>query len=191
MYKIKPTLIDSYRVYKYEIFEKSLEDILKQIRGEYEPKEAMQLGTEIHRYFETGTADLMPEELQQLEGISAQIQPGINEVSILHTIEGITFDIRVDRLSGLLLHEFKTGSHFHGVDFYDSSIQWKVYLLATGAEEMVYHIITYNSVRPYKFKYHTPFSFYPYKNMEKEVMELAYEFIDFCRNHNVENYIRI
>jgi hypothetical protein len=198
LYRIKPTLIDSYRVYKLEIFEKSLEDILKQIKGIYQPNEAMAFGTEVHRFLETYPQkepmifeNLKPEEITQLVKIASQIPDGTNEIEIMHTIEDIIFDIRVDRISGKELHEFKTGTRFHGVDFYDNSLQWKVYLLATGGIKMTYHIITYSSKRPYDLKYHTPFYFYPYANMEAEIMEYAREFIDFCKIHNVEDYIKV
>jgi hypothetical protein len=191
MYKIKPSVLDSYRIYKYEIFEKSLDDILKTIKGEYEPSSEMNLGSEIHKFFETGEADLMPEEIAQLQVFDATIPKGINELKFQQEIDGILFSVVIDRIRGNEVIEFKTGSSFHGVEFYNDSVQWKIYLLCSECDKATYYNITYNKVRPYQFKLHYPFSFYRYKTMQDEIIQLSHEFIEFCKLHDVENYILV
>lgn len=190
MYKIKPSLLDSYRIFKLEIFDKSLEDMIKQIKGEDEPSDAMSFGSEVHKYFELGECDLQPEEINQLQIISSKIPQGINELKFRQEYNGILFSVVIDRIAGNEVHEFKTSKSFKGVDFYSESLQWQIYSMLTNCDKFTYHVLTYNDVRPYKIKYHEPFSFYPYVGMTKNIFDWVYEFIDFCEYHNLIEYIK-
>lgn len=191
MYKIKPTVLDSYRIYKDEIFDKSFDDLVKSIKGEVEQNESMLIGSEVHKYFETGKANLMEEELNQLKEISALLPLGSNEVKFQEETNGYLFSVVIDRMGGLVAHDFKVTKRFYGVDFYENSLQWKIYLLVSGCKKFTYHIIKRNDVRPYNFQYLEPFSFYPYPNMESEIMEYCNEFVEFCKENNLEEYILI
>lgn len=189
MYKIKPSILESYRIFKLEIFEKSLEDFIKGVKGERERSPEMDFGSKVHKYLEDFTEfDFMPEELEQLSEIKSQMPLGVAEVKSNYNLNGVNFSFVIDLLSGIEVHEYKIGN-FWGVDSYDNSLQWKIYLLATGAKSATYHIISYNDVRPYKFKYHKPFTFYPYPEMESDVMFYVNDFIEFCKIHGLESYI--
>lgn len=182
-------MLESYRIFKLEIFEKSLEDFIKEVKGEREPSPEMDFGSKVHKYLENfDESDFMPEELVQLAEIKNSLPLGVAEVKANINIDNVNFSFVIDLLSGNEVHEYKTGD-FRGVDYYDSSLQWKIYLLVTEAKSATYHIISRNDTRPYKFKYHKPFKFYPYAGMKEDVMFYVNDFIEFCKIHKLESYI--
>ena len=185
MLKIKPSQLDSYRIFKLEIYDKSVEDMLKDIRGEFEPSPAMEFGSQVHKFLETGKADLDEYELSQLRTFDELIPKGINELKFQEEVNGYLFSVVIDRIVGKEGIEFKTSKQFHGVDFYNNSLQWKIYSMLAGFDKFTYHIFTYNDVRPYTIRYHSPFSFYSYKNMDREIFQWVDEFVDFCKLHKI------
>ena len=194
MWRLSPSKLDSYLAFKYDKYGTSLEDYLQQIRGVFEPTEAMKRGTAIHKVLEDPMTkdifDLLPEELEQIKEIGSMIPKGIvNEMFVGYTMEDIRYNMFVDRIVGRQVHDFKTGHRYSGVEAYDGSMQWRLYLLGTGCTEFIYHVITYGETFPATFTYHNPFSFYPYKGMEREVLQVSRDFIEFCIHHHVEGFI--
>lgn len=205
MYKISPSTLESYRVFKLDLYDESLESFINKIKGEFKPTPQMAFGKTVHRYLEdpqlisivpdnyTENMDglLMISEVNQLEQIALSLPQGVNEMYHSEVIDGIKFNMVFDRIIGKEIREVKISSRFNGVDYYESSVQWKLYLLGSGCNKITYDIITHTEARPVKFKYIKPFSFIPYQNMQKDVIELANEFIDFCRYYNLVEKITV
>ena len=191
MYKVSPSMLESFRVFKNEIYDTTVEQMIATIKGEFKTTPQMQFGTEVHKFFEDmSTSNLMLEELEQLAEIALLIPQGVNEVYQSIELHGVRFNMIFDRMIGKELREFKVGSRFSGVDYFENSVQWKLYLLGSGCDKITYDVITHTEARPVKFKYIQPFSFYPYTGMEDDVMDLVHEFIEFCVHHKVDNYIQ-
>lgn len=189
--KIKPSQLDNYRIFKLEIYEKSVEDMLKDIRGEREPSQAMEFGSQVHKFFETGNANLEESEILQLRTFDEQIPKGINELKFQEEVNGFLFSVVIDRVVGRTGIEFKTSKQFSSIEFYNNSLQWKIYTMLAGFDKFTYYVFTHNDVRPYKIKCFDPFTFYPYPTMQKEIFQWVDEFVDFCKIHNVEKYITV
>lgn len=194
MYKISPSTLESYRIFKYDLYGKSERQFIEELTSPFVETEAMRYGKLIHKYLESpkdAASEFVDEEREQLDAIRALIPAGVSEVYTRWEHRGIRFNMQIDKLVGTQVHEFKTGKQFHGVDHYDASLQWKLYLLGTGAQSATYHCITYGETRPAKFKYNTPFTFFPYAGMDSEVVQYAEEFIEFCKHHGIAHIIEV
>jgi hypothetical protein len=195
MWLIHPSRLESYRAFKYDLYGTSTEDFLNQVKGVFVPSQAMKVGTAIHRILENPygeyALDFEESEVEQLKEISLQIPQGVSELYVKLVIGDIQFNMSIDRMVGKQVHEIKTGKQFHGVESYESSVQWKLYVLGTGAQSATYHCITYGEKKPVTFKYHHPFTFYPYRGMQKELLDLTNDFIEFYKYHKVESFIQV
>jgi hypothetical protein len=199
MYKIKPSLLESWRILKDEIFEKDVTDFIKQIKGEFKPTKKMEMGTLIHSYLddettemetESGILSLQDKEIDQLYEIKKKIGFWFSEVPNRFNISSdILISCIIDKLFCNKGAEIKTGIRFRGVDFYDKSLQWKCYSMGFNLDEFTYyHISILGTNRPYNFILNQC-TFYPYKEMERDVISESYHFIDWCKLNNLEKYI--
>lgn len=205
MYKISPSILESFRVFKLEIYDTSVEDMINQIAGEFKPTPSMAFGTAVHQFLanpETvrviqGNNPNIPqdflykEEVDQLKEIAKTIPQGINEIFHSITLNGVRYNMYIDRMVGNFIREIKTASSFYGIDGYEASVQWKIYALATGAKRVYYDVIIKSTNRPYKLKRIDPFYFEPYQGMQEEIEYLTQNFIDFCKFYNIEEHIKI
>lgn len=192
MYKISPSMLESFRAFKLDLYDTSLEDFIKQVKGEFKATPQMSFGKEIHKFFEDGSPGTLEQpEIDQLTAIANVIPDGINEMFHSQILNGIKFNMVFDRIIGREIHELKITGRFQGIDYYEASVQWKLYLLGSGCDKITYHIITHTEARPCKFNYIKPFSFIPYKGMLNDVSELAADFIDFCKYYQIDSYITV
>lgn len=180
-----------------DVFEKEPADLIAKIKGEYKPTAAMSIGTLIHAFLEKGTIELKtPEGLislsedQQLQLMNINFTIG-NYISEVRFTYNLTSDIVVsgiiDKILGVLGAEVKTGARFYGVDFYDKSLQWKLYCEALGLQKF-----TYFHIQVTEKNYHlSEMSFYPYKGMRDELISEANSFIKWCKLNNLDKYIEI
>jgi len=191
MYKIKPSLLDDFGVYKSGKFEKPLEDVINKIKGVFIPTKQMAIGKIIHKYLETGKdAELEKEEIVQLSPLRNFNITCMNEVRFKSQLTNdIVISGVLDSLKGFMGIEYKTGARFWGVDLYESSVQWKLYCHALSLKQFNYiHIQIGGTKHPYYFTIRE-FSFYPYREMRNDIINLANEFIEFCILNNLESYI--
>jgi len=195
MYKVTPSLLDKFRTTRAGLFDKPIEELISYIKGEFIPSPEMEFGTSIHRYFETGNEALLHEkEIEQLRPFykihSSFPKEIANKIELL---PGIIVSSKADELIGHILHEFKTGQRFWGVNMYDSSIQWKVYCLLFESPKIVYHHFAYYKPIYQKwanFSYRR-FSFYAYVSMERDIKDIIDDFIEFVKVQGLEKYITI
>jgi hypothetical protein len=155
MYKIHPSLLEDFRIMRAEIFEKQVADFIARVKGEFIPSRAMEIGTLIHQFLESGVTQLgeiklMDEEIRQLDFIKDEIGYWISEVPFtLKLTDEILISGRVDKVCGINGAEIKTGSRFWGVDFYENSIQWRCYCLGLDLKRFTYfHIAITGTAQP-------------------------------------------
>jgi len=98
--------------------------------------------------------------------------------------------MRIDMIHGNVIEDIKVSGRFWGVDFYEQSVQWKMYLMAMDSPIFRYHIFQKRGKkRPIKFNYHN-FELFRYAGMEQEVYTLAKELIQFCETEGISNSIK-
>lgn len=195
MYKIKPSLLESYRLIRDGEFEKDINEFHDQIKGIFKPTDKMQFGTLVHHYLETGNPEkgelkLFDKEVEQLHELRNESKAFMNEVRFTFNLDCFLVSCAIDRVSGLMGEEIKTGSRYYGVDFYENSVQWKLYCMGLNLHIFKYTHIQYNSVRPYNFNINRP-EFFPYPGMYGEVLMLCHNFLEYCRLNELEKYIKI
>lgn len=192
MFKVSPTLLDKFLNHQLDRFNKPIEDLIAYIKGEYLPTRQMNFGTLVHEYIETGEADMLPEEKEQLRPFYEMMSPYPKELYYRKEVfPGIFIASKVDQLAGNIIHEFKTGERFWGVDLFDGSVQWKIYCLLFESPEVIYHHFKYSKrsdKSPAVFDY-SRFNFYAYAGMDKYIRGVIDDFLQFCELHNLLEFI--
>lgn len=190
-YRLSPSKIDGFRLFAEGRFNKTKEQYIEELTQGVKETPAMQFGTAVHDFIETGkTSDLMPEEVAYLTPFRHQWEDKTKE-------EWIEFDLfpgcgilgRVDMIDGVMVEDLKVSGRFWGVDFYEKSVQWKIYLMGLSLPMFRYHIFQKRGTkRPHKFYYHS-FDLYAYTGMDKEVIRWAERMIQFCEWNGIEKHI--
>jgi len=194
MYKVSPSLLDSYRsVLGLTQFEKSPDELIEQIKGVKFTSHAMQFGTDVHEFIEKGESDkLFEEEKQQLIDFSNIFKFAVKEYKVRSQLtDEITLSLIADALTGNIGHEFKTSKNWYGPDYYTDSYQPRIYAHVYDLDCVVFHHFQYTSLekRPVTFKYRS-FMFYPYEGMDQDIINLAESFISWCISVGVDNYLK-
>jgi len=192
MYRLSPSKIDNFRIYKDEVFDMSKEQLIERLSGVQERTEAMILGSDVHKFIETGNvAGLMTDEIEYLLPYREKwIDKAKEEWATLDLFEGAYSLMRIDMIHGNVIEDIKVSGRFWGVDFYEQSVQWKMYLMAMDSPIFRYHIFQKRGKkRPIKFNYHN-FELFRYTGMEQEVYTLAKELIQFCETEGISNSIK-
>jgi hypothetical protein len=194
MYKVSPSLIDKFLSIRAGLFDKPVDELIAYIKGEGVTSKQMSFGTEVHKFIETGNAELFDIEKEQLQPFYEMYKSFPKEIRTrVELFPGITMSLVADQLVGNVVHEFKTGDRFWGVDMYDRSIQWKIYCQVFEAPKVVYHHFQYNKSQPDKpaiFSYCT-FSFFAYPKMKEDIKYSVDDFINFVIINGLEKYITI
>lgn len=101
---------------------------------------------------------------------------------------------KCDWLFGSRVHELKTTTHAVDVEFYAKSLQWRCYLYALKADSVEYHVYPYSPPNK-KRKVHIikdpieDMVFYPYDNMEQDLREWFFKYVDFADRQGLSEYI--
>ena len=154
MYRLSPTLLDSYRLYCEQDW-MSLPDIEARIRREpMLPTPAMGLGKAFHEIAEGVRTifgdwyltDEMRFDRKSADQAIALIPPGVSEVPCARimdsTIYGpVQLSGRVDRLVGLTPWEIKTKTEILDPERYADSLQWLAYAWMLGVREVQYLLV--------------------------------------------------
>lgn len=192
MYRLSPSKIDNFRIYKDEVFDMSKEQLIERLTGVQERSEAMIFGSDVHEFIETGNvAGLMTEEIEYLLPYREKwIDKAKEEWATIDLFEGAYSLMRIDMINGNEIEDIKVSGRFWGVDFYENSVQWKMYLMAMDANVFRYHIFQKRGKnRPHEFNYHA-FELFRYKGMEDDVYKLARGLIHFCEIEGITEFIK-
>ena len=192
MYRISPSKIDNFRIYKDEVFDMSKEQLIERLTGVQERTEAMIFGSDVHEFIETGNvAGLMTEEINYLLPFREEwIDKAKEEWATIDLFDGAHSLMRIDMINGNEIEDIKVSGRFWGVDFYEQSVQWKMYLMAMDTNIFRYHIFQKRGKnRPHEFNYHN-FELFRYKGMEDEVYKLAKGLIHFCEIEGITEFIK-
>ena len=194
MFKVTPSALESFRNYRLGTYDQTLESLIMDLTGMRVPTPEMIFGRRVHEFIETGKGEFDPVEARQLEEIRKDLTFGFNEIPLIVPFNTGTQEVyirfRVDGLTGQVVHEIKTTANFKGVDYYEASYQWRVYLVATGAKMVFYHVIKYGTSVP-RYFHRESFNFFTYPEMEKDVGLLIDDFIRFCLEHNLESVLTV
>lgn len=154
MYRLSPTLLDSFRLYCQTDW-KSLQDVEAQLRREpMVPTPAMRLGTAFHAIAD-GTAIRLDDgyqyedflfDRQTVDAALSHIPAGgVEEVRcqrILETAYGpVTLSGRIDRLVGLTPWEIKTKTERLDPEWYAEGLQWLSYGWIVRAPSVCYLLV--------------------------------------------------
>ena len=192
MYRLSPSKIDSFKTYKDEVFNMSKDQLIERLVGKQETTEAMQIGFDVHEFIEKGSVGgLYTEEIEYLLPFREEwIDKVKEEWATLNLFDGAYSLMRIDMMHGNVIEDIKVSGRFWGVDFYEKSVQWKMYLMAMEAPIFRYHIFQKRgSKRPLSFHYHN-FELFRYKGMEYDVYKLAKELIQFCEMEGITECIK-
>jgi hypothetical protein len=114
--------------------------------------------------------------------ISTKLQLSINGYNV-------TMSMRIDSMHGLDVHEIKTTDRTPTRDKYEDSIQWRCYALAIDANNVVYDIFKYDNAKPRNIDQYV-FTYNPYPTMEQDIVKRLKQFILFCENEGLMEFIK-
>lgn len=148
MIRLSVTDLDSY-LYWRDDEDMDFEELLKRLRGESEPTDAMMAGRAFHKLFELAEygqelGSPLVDGWQFVFAIEREIAlPTIRELKAeieLHTPSGpVTLVGKVDSLHGKIVHDYKLTERFD-IERYADSYQWRAYLSMFGASQFVYDV---------------------------------------------------
>lgn len=205
MIRISPSLLQKWDDVKKGAFNTSLESLQDYILGVFTPSAAMRRGTAYHKLLEEGgdpfrmhfkdTVEYWITVDGEVFKFSEQAaQPALNLREVFsagaHEVwgkwetrvegEDIICWMRIDLVSGLDIHEFKTSSRPKKYVDYLESYQWKMYLLGfPDALRVNYHIFTLDTNNT-RCDY-SRFEFEPYAGMEVDVLSSMGELVAYLK----------
>jgi hypothetical protein len=215
---VSPSKLEVYRRYmnaewKGAITLEKLVDYIKGVKV-WTPK--MNFGTAYHKLLEDGPdkyldystgkyivhTEQMPERVtfteQQVEPViyfREKYPRMVYETQHLFRVDlfgwEVVLSMIIDGLNGLEVHEQKTVDGDFNFTNYARSLQWKIYLMATGGNFVQYNVFEYKggkSIDETMVKYKN-FKLYPYAGMEGDVTNYIWGFLKFCDNHGLTEYL--
>lgn len=216
---ISPSKLETFRKYLAQEYQGFItrEKVVEAIRGETKWTPQANFGSGFHYLIEHGPEqffdkttglykvqdDQMPEpvfyterEVQHVRVFKAAYPNMKFEAwhSLDLEVDGVPvkMPMRIDGLNGLEIHEQKTSGKPASVDFYERSLQWKIYLQATGANLVQYNTWYYckpnKSDRDHTIEY-MGFQFCPYEGMESDIRLHIQMYLDFVRRNGLEEFV--
>lgn len=206
-------------------FEITAQDTIDALLGVKKFKFAFDFGNSVHDFIErkyTGEgADqgiLYPKEQRQLEALCDEHLGYLQDATFeewhtWHPREDVMFNMRLDILYGSRIEELKTSSKPKTIKDYIDSMQWRIYMLATGARLIKYNVFSYSKKKDilsqwnfkqrlvyggeiddvrvgqkiravYPMRYHA-FNIIAYEGMKDDVMRLIDDLIYFCKDEGI------
>jgi len=215
---ISPSILETYRKYYTEEYNGFLteESVITAVKRETEWSDTMEFGAAFHEIIEFGhekyynsVSGLYHIQKKGKEGEVvlpySAIEPAVifrknhpsmvyeTPVSFTVCLNGfeVRFKMRIDGIEGNVIHEQKTGKRFSGYEFFEKSLQWKLYILATGANQAQYNIFTWKQLsgKPIQVKYEEPIKLSRYVGIEGDVQDWLDRFLTFCKEKDIIQYI--
>jgi hypothetical protein len=219
MLALSPTKLELFRKYitgeMNEYFTEQM--VIDSIKGVRRTSFKANLGTAIHLILEKGydkfynpATDVFTvrikdsdtpfvftkEELKTVIAYIDKKQPSVNEVPVHKVVkvgsQQVLLRMKIDEMSGVSATDHKTSERPLKVSYFENSLQWKIYVLATQARIFYYnyfqYIINQESGKLMSIN-HTKFSLYPYEDMESDVKNWIEHFIHFCELNGLIDFI--
>jgi hypothetical protein len=192
------TDLDAFRRYR-EMEEMTLAELLRQLRREDPPNEAMLAGTALHSILETSAGDDLVSV--QRNGFSFRFNVDA-EISLApirelsgrqdYVIDGETVTLRgrVDEMDGITITDHKLTKNFDAQRYADR-YQWRCYLSIFGASRFVYNLFIGEKAGESDagiewdvYDFHT-LTFYRYPELESDVIRELGRYVEFANHHLV------
>jgi hypothetical protein len=180
MLRISVSDLDSYRYWK-GAEDQDLEVLLGRLRGDEPPSPQMAAGQAFHKLMEEAKeGEILGRDVDGWKirfSLDIDIElalPPIRELKTecpLETPSGrILLVGKVDAMDGLTVRDYKLTERFDAERYVDS-LQWRAYLMMFGGNRFIYDVFQagYADDLVTIYDYHA-LSFYPYPNMEKDVL---------------------
>ena len=120
----------------------------------------------------------------------------VNEVPVKKVVDTgshqVSIRMKIDEMSGNSVTDHKTSDKPFKVNYFENSLQWKIYCFSTEASIFYYNFFQYsfdeNNGHKMNIK-HTRFNLYPYNNMDVEIYGWINHFVHFCELNGLMNFI--
>lgn len=176
-----------------------LDKLLRQLRREEPPTEAMQAGTALHSILEHAVAGEMPDAecggfRFDFEADGELSLPAIREMkeTRLYKIDGVRVTLvgKVDAICGKRIEDHKFTMRYDPERFL-SSLQWRVYLEVFDADTFVWNVFEARErgERHYAITALHRLTMHRYPGMDRDVEAALRQFLDFARIHLPERLI--
>lgn len=183
--------IDSLRYYQANET-MPIEELLKRLRREQGPTEAMAAGTALHSILE----DADECELTMIErdgftfsfNIDDEVElPDIRELKAEAKLGDVTLVGKVDAIEGLTVYDHKLTDRYDPERFMDA-MQWRCYLSIFGCDKFVYNVFEGRQDRNgiYQINSFHKLPLYRYPSMEDDVRKAVADFRSFAAEHMPE-----
>lgn len=198
MIRLRVSMLDQWANYaepKVEEWAVSTEDFIRQLKRESEPNDAMLAGTAFHSVLERARAGDVLEDSVEVDGFTFHFDcdaelhlPAERESEtperIFHTPSGpVSLQGRTDGRDGSTVYDHKLTGRFDA-ERYGDSMQWRAYLLLTGARRFRYYCYE-QKTQGRDVTIHTvhPLDFWRYPEMEADVSKRVSELAEFVVRH--------
>ncbi len=103
----------------------------------------------------------------------------------------VLLSMRIDGLEGYIIHEHKTTSGIVNMAKYEKSLQWRIYLFASGCREAQYNIFKYDEPKNgNRSVIYTPYNYFRYPTMESDLRNMCQLFISYLETKQLLNYAK-
>lgn len=192
MIRVSVTDLDQLRYYRASE-DMALEDLLRRLRREEPPSEAMAAGKAFHAILEH--ADECELDHAEQDGLifrfaldgEITLSP-IRELKAekVYSVLGEPVELVgvVDGLFGSMVEDHKLTTRFN-VDFYTDSLQWRCYLDMFQAQSFRYNIFEQRQDRDGIYVVHAyhPMTFYRYPDLAGDVHRALRDFVEFTHQY--------
>lgn len=190
--RVSATDIDAFRRFR-DREDADLGSLLRQLRRQEPPTEAMMAGTALHAILETAEECDLKGATDGEFSFSFDLDedldlPPIREMKATaeHKIDGciITLVGKVDAVHGRRVVDHKLTSHFDA-DRYLGSYQWRIYLDIFGADEFIWNVFEAREGAPRNYLIHHlhRLRVHRYPGMGDDVRRELAAYLDFARVH--------
>ena len=199
MYRISPTLMDAFRIFRDEEY-KTEQDLQAAIRKEFVPTPKMAAGKAFHK-IKDGEEGIVYDGAKAtvdgmtFRGVMAGDENLIKEIKIVPTINTNRGMARMpmvaDGIWGNTITEYKTTYSYIDVLRYADSMQWRCYLWGFSAEKVIYDIYYLGEDKSgiWSIKDNQRIDFCPYARMEADIKHVIVDLIDYCEPRWMLKYI--